>query len=421
MGKAATDAKSRVGERRRSDGRRSDQESRADRARRRCIPEPLRRSSTSFWRVVAGAGVGALLVLVGRGSPAPAPAWSAWEPTGSAERRAAQIGDHVGDQYRLPSGKPLVAVTYAGPPQVTGPDGSSFQVRAIAVRPDTTARSRRGRTTSAPSTRPGRSCTRSAVSVRRARSPKASRASPADSCSGARRSSSRCTRSTTSTESTRRSSCFLRGRTARRPRPSSSRRVTSAPALGRPLDETLTAPLTPGVGEIQADEQRVDRAHDPLTHLRVQLPPGAGREPRHGAHARREWLAATSRPRSSAPRPGSTRSTTTPSRFGSTASASYVAPWFFRIPGFRRYHGYAFWRTILLKHADTPGRPDHARALPRVAGPAPRAAHVVEARDDALPLEPVRDRGAARRGRDAAPAVGVTRSRDAPRPIRCRR
>jgi hypothetical protein len=27
-----------------------------------------------------------------------------------------------------------------------------------------------------------------------------------------------------------------------------------------------------------------------------------------------------------------------------------VAPWFFRIPGFRRYTGYALWRTILLKH-----------------------------------------------------------------------
>ena len=27
-----------------------------------------------------------------------------------------------------------------------------------------------------------------------------------------------------------------------------------------------------------------------------------------------------------------------------------VAPWIFRIPGFRRYHGYAFWRTIVLKH-----------------------------------------------------------------------
>jgi hypothetical protein len=26
-----------------------------------------------------------------------------------------------------------------------------------------------------------------------------------------------------------------------------------------------------------------------------------------------------------------------------------VAPWFFRIPGFRRYSGYALWRTILLK------------------------------------------------------------------------
>ena len=31
----------------------------------------------------------------------------------------------------------------------------------------------------------------------------------------------------------------------------------------------------------------------------------------------------------------------------------FVAPWFFRIPGLRRYHGYAFWRTILLKSTDT--------------------------------------------------------------------
>ena len=27
-----------------------------------------------------------------------------------------------------------------------------------------------------------------------------------------------------------------------------------------------------------------------------------------------------------------------------------VTPWFFRIPGFRRYVGYAFWRTIVFKH-----------------------------------------------------------------------
>ena len=76
---------------------------------------------------------------VGRGSPAPPPAWSAWEPTGSAERRAAQIGDHVSDPYRLPSGKALAPVTQAGQPNVTGPDGSIFVVRAVAVEPDTSA------------------------------------------------------------------------------------------------------------------------------------------------------------------------------------------------------------------------------------------------------------------------------------------
>ena len=29
-----------------------------------------------------------------------------------------------------------------------------------------------------------------------------------------------------------------------------------------------------------------------------------------------------------------------------------VAPWFFRVPGFRRYEGYALWRTILLRRRD---------------------------------------------------------------------
>jgi hypothetical protein len=29
-----------------------------------------------------------------------------------------------------------------------------------------------------------------------------------------------------------------------------------------------------------------------------------------------------------------------------------VAPWFFRVPGFRRYDGYALWRTILLRRLD---------------------------------------------------------------------
>lgn len=29
-----------------------------------------------------------------------------------------------------------------------------------------------------------------------------------------------------------------------------------------------------------------------------------------------------------------------------------VAPWFFRIPGFRCYRGYALWRTVLLRSPD---------------------------------------------------------------------
>ena len=76
MGKAAADAKpvSR-------DGMGSSivarPETRADRARRLAY----RSRFAAFYvmlAVVAGAGVGTLLVLVGRGSPAPSPAWTAW-------------------------------------------------------------------------------------------------------------------------------------------------------------------------------------------------------------------------------------------------------------------------------------------------------------------------------------------------------
>ena len=66
------------------------------------------RRSTSCSRQSRG-GIGALVVLLDRGAPAPEPAWSRWEPPGSPERRAAQIGDQVSDAYRLPSGNPLAA------------------------------------------------------------------------------------------------------------------------------------------------------------------------------------------------------------------------------------------------------------------------------------------------------------------------
>jgi hypothetical protein len=35
-----------------------------------------------------------------------------------------------------------------------------------------------------------------------------------------------------------------------------------------------------------------------------------------------------------------------------------VAPWFFRLPKLRRYHGYALWRTILLKRPVGAGTSD---------------------------------------------------------------
>jgi hypothetical protein len=233
--------------------------SRADRAR----SVAYRSRFAAFYvvlAIIAGAGVGTLLVLVGRGSPAPAPAWSAWEPTGSIERRSAQIGDHVGDQYRLPSGKALVAVTYAGAPTVTGPDGSTFQVRAIAVRPDTTG---------------GRAEADDINTLNAANTVMYTLCGLGNACSIAEGKPT-----------------VERGQLLRRealelalfsfkyldgidstlvllPPRADGQTATAvfvergdvADALRRPLSETLTAPVTPGVGEIPADEQRViDRA-----------------------------------------------------------------------------------------------------------------------------------------------------------------
>jgi hypothetical protein len=229
-------------------------ESRAERARRLAY----RSRFAAFYvvlAIVAGAGVGALLVLVGRGSPAPAPAWSAWEPTGSVERRSAQIADHVGDQYLLPSGNALVAVTYAGPPTVTV-DGASFRVPAIAVRPDTTA---------------GRAEADDIDTIDASGTIMYTLCGLGKSCSISEGTPS-----------------FERGQLLRREAlelalysfryldgidstlvlmpPRADGRAAAAvfiergdvrAELDRPLEETLTARLTPGVGEIGADEQSV--------------------------------------------------------------------------------------------------------------------------------------------------------------------
>ena len=68
--------------------------------------------------LIAGVGLGALIVLVSRPDSGPAPVWSAWVPNGSETARVRQIADHVAKGYRNPEGEQLV-VALAGPPTVT--------------------------------------------------------------------------------------------------------------------------------------------------------------------------------------------------------------------------------------------------------------------------------------------------------------
>jgi len=69
---------------------------------------------------LAVAGIaGGVVLSVGRGAPSPSVNWSPWHPTSSGTGAAQQIADHVGPEYRLPTGQQLVAVT-GGPLQVAG-------------------------------------------------------------------------------------------------------------------------------------------------------------------------------------------------------------------------------------------------------------------------------------------------------------
>ena len=78
-------------------------ESRADRARRFAYRSRFAAFDVLL-AIVAGVGVGTLLVLVGRGSPAPRSRLVGGELTGTAEQRTAQIAEHGSNRYRLPSG-----------------------------------------------------------------------------------------------------------------------------------------------------------------------------------------------------------------------------------------------------------------------------------------------------------------------------
>ncbi len=236
--------------------------SRADRAR----SAAYRSRFAAFYvllAIIAGAGIGTLVILVGRGSPAPAPEWSAWEPSGSIERRAAQIGDHVSDQYRLPSGNSLATVTYAGPPTIANPeDASPLDIRALAVASEATSGAEdidafrsdenvmyvlcgRGQTCSIPE---GQDSVQRTQLLRRQ-----------------------------ALELALYSFKFLDGIDTvlvLLPPPVGAQQANAVflerdelrAELGRPLSETLTAELTPGVGEISAEE---GRAVDRLTRTRL--------------------------------------------------------------------------------------------------------------------------------------------------------
>ena len=85
-----------------------------------------------------------------------------------------------------------------------------------------------------------------------------------------------------------------------------------------------------------------------------------------------------------------------------------VAPWFFRLPGLRRYHGYALVRTILLRRGDA-SDDLVTHELCHVWQMQHRPVHVVLTySDDALSPEPVRA-GSPARGRADALALELTR------------
>jgi hypothetical protein len=253
MDKAAADAKA-VSSNAVGTGVVARPESRADRARRLAY----RSRFAAFYvvlAIVAGAGVGALLVLVSRGSPAPAPAWSAWEPTGTIDQRAAQIADHVSDEYRLPSAKPLVTITYQGAPTGTVDGKNVLPVRVLAVQPDTTG---------------GRADENDIETVAGARSVQYELCGLGGACTIPEGKPSKAREQLLRREALELALYSFRyldgidSTLVLLPPREDGNRATAVfltrndlrAELSRPLDQTLTAPLAPGVGEIALDEQQ---------------------------------------------------------------------------------------------------------------------------------------------------------------------
>jgi hypothetical protein len=82
--------------------------------------------------IVLGAAVGGFIVLIGRGDSGSHSAWSSWEPEGSSFVQTRDISNFVGREYRLPSGRQLVAVIPAIPPAVQGSQAVTITHIALA-------------------------------------------------------------------------------------------------------------------------------------------------------------------------------------------------------------------------------------------------------------------------------------------------
>jgi len=227
-------------------------ETRADRARR-LVYRGRFAVLYLLLALVAGGAIGAFAVLAVRGDPTPAPAWSAWEPIGSSERRAAQIGDHVSDPYRLPSGKELATVTYAGVPQVTA-DGLALPVGALAIRPDTSGG--RAETTDIDTIGTGSTVMYTLCGLGEAcmlQEP----ASAGHIALLRREALELALYSFTYIDAAESVLVLLPPRAeSQMPTAVFLEQADVGAELSRPLEQTLTAPLTPGVGEMPVEELR---------------------------------------------------------------------------------------------------------------------------------------------------------------------
>jgi hypothetical protein len=88
---------------------------------------------TALGIILAAALTGLIVLVIAPGHRA-APPWSTWKPpSGSSQKVAAAIADHVARRYRLSETGGQLAAVIAGPPQVTS-GTQNIAIKAVAVR-----------------------------------------------------------------------------------------------------------------------------------------------------------------------------------------------------------------------------------------------------------------------------------------------